>query len=165
MHKPLFCTVSTAMIWTAANSKRSTNGYAALYELEADSFDDSRLWRTSKGILWGCGNGLLFQIKQIFGQIQGFGLNQNFQSTRRRFWRMQNCKKWFSSKLLINIPQKQILTATKITSNHPFWIHLPLWACTITSHFRKITVLRLMYSNPFAPVQNIRKSGSHHMPV
>ena len=124
MHKSLFCTESTAMIWTAANSKRSTNGYAVLYELEANSFDNSRLWRTSKGRLWVCGNGLLFQIKQIFGQIQGFGLNQNFQSTRRRFWRMQNCKKWFSSKLLINIPQKQILTATKITSSRPFWLRL-----------------------------------------
>ena len=165
MHKSLFCTESTAMIWTAANSILSRNGYAALHKLIADSFDNSRLWRTSKGRLWVCGNGLLFQIKQIFGQIQGFGLNQNFQSTRHRFCQCKTAKIWFNSKHLISIPQKQISTATNITCSHPFRIHSPLWACCTTSYFRKISVLRLHCNIPFAPVQNIRKSASHRIPV
>ena len=57
---------STAMIWTAANSKRSRIGYGAVYELEADFFDNSRLWRTSKGKLWDCGNGWLWGSWQSF---------------------------------------------------------------------------------------------------
>ena len=76
--QPLFRTESTAMIWTAANSKPCTNGYAALYELEADSFDDSRLWRTAKGKLWGCGNGLLFQIERNFSGNARFWLKSKF---------------------------------------------------------------------------------------
>ena len=67
--------------------------------------------------------------------------------------------------LPISIPKFQIPTATKITSSCSLRIHLPLWACTTTSHFRKTTVLRLHCNNPFAPVQNIRKSASHHNPV
>ena len=70
------------MIWTATNSKLSRIGYAALYKFEADSFDNSRLWRTAKGRLWGCGNGLLFQIE-------------------RNFWK--NAKLWPKPEISINV--------------------------------------------------------------
>ena len=54
---------------------------------------------------------------------------------------------------------------TKITSSYPFRTHSPQRACSAASRFRKTSVLRLYYNNPFAAVQNLRKSASYHIPV
>ena len=85
-------------------------------------------------------NAKLRSIKKILSAHLNFG---------------QMLKLWFISKLSISILQKQISTATKITSNHPFRMRLAPVSLQYNNPFSKNISLASVLQLPF-------RTGSKH---